>query len=521
MSNAPEPCDDEEVKAFLERKGKHYQNLLNKIEELLSDYRSSPAGKAVVYNIYSRKQKEDDDIFKEVWKIREKVNLYRLGTLPSDECAERTDTISRNYKIDYLPDIVALTVVVLYSSDIKHVREIIDRKIDEKVLISYVNTKKKKKKSSEAFYGENKCDGGYYAHHYTLGHTYRMLEGLRCELQIKTALHDVLGAKSHDLTYKPQGVIDKRMKRQIEILGDSIQAIEQQSELLKDLIQQRWVIEQKRQRAASLQLLRLPPSTEVAQKKRKYQRIKSKLDTDHTLTSAEFDSKKMQGLIDQIDSLVESTADYHDACRLFTLLGVVSNKTEFFDLALGRIDAWFLASREDEEKYDALIFKALAHYCFGQILQAIFQSKEAFRKYKIPLREGESDQKVILRRNLKKFAAMTSLAYYYAEIAGSDPATKLRARQEAERLVDEMRPLAKEFGSHQLINLLFFEDTRGAIKIAFAESVEDVQEGLGICKEAHATVKEDFPAYKLLFSEYLDLHERRAFQRIFDLEQIE
>ncbi|MCA2380113.1 hypothetical protein ATU3C_25590 [Agrobacterium genomosp. 3 str. RTP8] len=79
-------------------------------------------------------------------------------------------------------------------------------------------------------------DKGYHATHLKVRSDDPSLVHVILELQIKTMLHDAWGAKMHDLTYKPTGELDPKLQQLMESFGDSLQAIEVQSETLRDAI---------------------------------------------------------------------------------------------------------------------------------------------------------------------------------------------------------------------------------------------------------------------------------------------
>jgi ppGpp synthetase/RelA/SpoT-type nucleotidyltranferase len=133
-----------------------------------------------------------------------------------------------NYGYDDLPDLIALTVLCAYRSDvldfIRWLRNSFDvRTHDEEALRDNPQ--------------------GHRGYHYVVrvrpdvvrAHTeYR---GINCEIQVKTILEEAFDAKSHDFTYKPGGrLIPPEVQQQFGILSSSLRAIDQYSEFLKDLI---------------------------------------------------------------------------------------------------------------------------------------------------------------------------------------------------------------------------------------------------------------------------------------------
>jgi hypothetical protein len=132
-------------------------------------------------------------------------------------------------------DIIGLTVVVYYPDQI----EIVVREV---------------RAHQGLFLGVEKdapvTRNGYHAHHIVVQSNDPAHADLRCEVQVKTMMHDARAAKMHDLNYKPQGYTDKRLSAMMGVFGDALQSIEKQSELLRNLIHERWNAEVGRRRAA-------------------------------------------------------------------------------------------------------------------------------------------------------------------------------------------------------------------------------------------------------------------------------
>ncbi len=229
-----------EVEQFLKKREKRYENCLALIKNEFKVFKNSRESEGKIYTVYSRGEKQNNKEFKDIEKIVEKINKYRRDGV--DVCTEddngnitKEKIMTPKFPLRDLGDIVGITVVCVYPGDKKIVGEMIERKVREK--------------SWKVFEKEPKYDDGYYAIHYVLGiHNHR---GIRVEVQVKTLLHDAWGAMTHDLTYKPQiRLIDMRYKNQIDALGDSIQLINKQSEIVGEFIREQWNLDKKREEAA-------------------------------------------------------------------------------------------------------------------------------------------------------------------------------------------------------------------------------------------------------------------------------
>src|SRR5262249_42078249 len=90
---------------------------------------------------------------------------------------------------------------------------------------------------------------GYWATHIVCSSRFGA-ERLNCEIQVKTILHDAWSAKMHDLTYKPIGVLDPKLNQLMASVATTIESLEKQSVLIRDMIKANWNVEEKTRRAA-------------------------------------------------------------------------------------------------------------------------------------------------------------------------------------------------------------------------------------------------------------------------------
>jgi ppGpp synthetase/RelA/SpoT-type nucleotidyltranferase len=189
---------EQDVNEFLQLNRRKYEHLLTSLVHTLERKLDTFDALGRIYRIYSRSDKQSGEIFKDAWKIMYKVNKERSK--------------NPDFRIHEVGDIIGLTVVVPYPSDIDFVRHCIDEAIERDEFLSFLNSNEQ----GTTVYGEKKDDRGYHAYHYQLGINLSEYENARCELQIKTLLHDAWGAKTHDLTYKPAGEVDERLRIQIQ-----------------------------------------------------------------------------------------------------------------------------------------------------------------------------------------------------------------------------------------------------------------------------------------------------------------
>jgi ppGpp synthetase/RelA/SpoT-type nucleotidyltranferase len=131
------------------------------------------------------------------------------------------------YEYDDLPDIIALTVLCAYRSDVQDFIRWLRNSFD-------VLTPDKKALRDNP--------QGHRGYHYVVRarrdvvRSHREYSGIKCEIQVKTILEEAFDAKSHDFTYKPGArSVPPEVEQQFGILSSSLKAIDQYSEFLKDL----------------------------------------------------------------------------------------------------------------------------------------------------------------------------------------------------------------------------------------------------------------------------------------------
>jgi ppGpp synthetase/RelA/SpoT-type nucleotidyltranferase len=269
METASSNITHAKVANYLTDSRERFERFLAVVVDLARSVSYHPTTRGMVYLIYTRADKQNGEIFKDVWKIVEKADAAAIPY----------------HQLYFIRDIIGVTIVVVYPSDIDVVRKIIDERIHAHHFVSVYDTAPCDDHAS--FYGETKRHKGYYAHHYTLEVGKELgkpdLLFTRCELQIKTVLHDAWGAKTHDLTYKRAGALDERMNKQAEVLGDVLAGIDQQSELLRHLIQGRWVLEEHKSNTAKEALLQKTLMYDDELKQSKYLEIRDRIKNSGTI----------------------------------------------------------------------------------------------------------------------------------------------------------------------------------------------------------------------------------------------
>jgi ppGpp synthetase/RelA/SpoT-type nucleotidyltranferase len=213
--------DLEITRLFVLSKGSAYEALIGDVRAIANRLKSEMGSNAILRS-YSRAEKQAGEELKEITKIVEAV-----------------DSPVTEAKLRKISDIVGLTVIVSYPDQVKPVAERMQQALEAQGI---------------ARIAEKEHAGAYYANHRIYRSTRARHQGLCCEVQCKTLLHDAWAAKMHDLTYKPQGAMDVRLRGLIEAISMTLEGLEQQSEIVRNIIVSRQLVE-RRPFQASLKVL--------------------------------------------------------------------------------------------------------------------------------------------------------------------------------------------------------------------------------------------------------------------------
>lgn len=226
-SNVKVPVSVQFVDGFVTTNTGVFEDTLREFSESIT---WAVRGERIV-KIYGREDRQGGDKFKDVRKIANKFNSYHRGK--NNDLGSLWET----------PDVIGFTVVVSYPSDISSIARIIDGLISqgsfraEKIRGEYEDDRSRAPIDIDPEYGRVLADRGYFACHYNVRpHSYAGDAVPICEIQIKTAMHDAWGAKTHDLIYKSPAPFDPNILKNFEALGDVLAQIDWQSDLLRDTL---------------------------------------------------------------------------------------------------------------------------------------------------------------------------------------------------------------------------------------------------------------------------------------------
>lgn len=507
----------------------HLRNLISMVKSRIS---RSDAAEAV-YRIYSRQDKQGGDIFKNRRKIVNKINDWRRSNVK--EAMEQNRQAPKPILPKDVYDLTGFTIVVVYPSDVSRVCRVIEDLIDEERLKSLCDDPEDARKSHPDLenrgvrHGQVKTAKGYYAHHYSLklrnNHRDRFYGNAVCEVQIKTLLHDAWGVKTHDLSYKNEGHIDQELTKQIEVLGDALAVLDQQSEIVKTLIQRSWKVLRRKSGIAHSGIFK-HLDDEIGEEGTPLEALRVKavaLDEEcQQESNEEVVHEKVSNYIEELLAFTEENQHSQETSRLFCFAATLSNSKFHVDVALERTRN-FAHEAVPEEKAKAYHFAGLTAFGFGMREDALDFGKKAQESVNLDtVQKAETDlEGLALRRNT--VAIYSNLAYYYADLVGSDTGRKIEAdkhavdlTQKAKTIFEDLReglPEDKREDWGRGVERLL-QDTDIFVDICTQTSPQGVQDALN--KLEH--LSNETPETEKIDKAYHDYHRYRGMERIVALE---
>jgi len=400
-------------------------------------------------------------------------------------------------------DIVGITMVIAYPDYVEEAVQATKRALRSR------KAKFKDEVKHEAF-------NGYYATH--LNYTFTINgEALHFEVQFKTLLHNAWSRKMHDLTYKPARAFDPRLSALMGSVADTIESLENQSRLIREMITANWNVEEETRRAARQQVFEgmLKYSEEVwagAPRPPKVLALRDMIEEAKPwLASEPADSKRLQQLIKNLDQCCQGGPD----ARRFAwiLVGVVASQRPNGDLTrlfrkhaddwLAEAGALFKAGQIKSVEVRAV---PLVFYVIGDLDGAIeycqqIEGDAAYAKMDPPDR---------LSLEFNRITFMIEREYHTPTQLKSE-----RTAIEAEITAFFAKPALGDHPGKTFASDLM--DTEGLAMITFATTSREARDGIEKCLRA-AQISEDDAA---ITDAYADLHMRLGWRRYFELELLE
>lgn len=477
--------DIKRAEDFLRQYKADYRALLEDAFQACKQVESALGG--VVADVYTRGSSQDGEEFKDAGKMAAKLRQRGMQT-------SATNFMSLN-------DVVGLTVVVQYPDQVDDVV----RRI--KLRLASSGTKAGRPERHE-----NK--GGYFASHLVCS-SQRGGETLRCEIQIKTMLHDAWSAKMHDLTYKPGGMLDPRLSALMASIAVTIQNLEEQSRLIRDMIQAGWNVEEEARLAARKflfeSMLREGADTshdsgddEILALRRKVERASITIDAGGP--KAVNDLAKLTAAVNGLGSKGGRERHAWMLAGRVASIKPSANLTRFFQ---NHADAWlgvapgFLSAGIVEAREIAAV--PLMFYVFGDLERAIDYASRLLHDPSFATMPSATRDYVEFNR-----ACFMVEREYHAPTR--DEPRRMELRAEVDRVLDARYRSASDDDKSSVL------DSIGFAKITFARTREEVRAGIEDCvaSASAAPLRE-----KEVASAYMELNLRLGWRRYFEIEIME
>lgn len=466
---------------FLRDYRNDYNTLLEKVKASCNEVKIS-FGPGTIDDVYTRGSSQDGNEFKDPGKIANKVRQRGLPVgIPAF--------------LD-LNDIVGMTVVVNYPDDISRMISAICKILH-----------KQKIKTSKPEKHENK--NGYFATHVVCSGTIGAAT-LKCEMQFKTMLHDAWGAKMHDLTYKPIGVLDPRLRALMASIASTIENLEEQSRLIRDMIKASWNVEDEARRAARNQLFgtMLVYGNIIWKKSRDPAIVKLHDEVEKSselLRSAPLNHRGVSKLVDEVDRQCRDPTRLRQAWMVAGRIASLREQPDLTRFFQKQVDAWLelapglLANGDIDAREIGAV--PLMFYVIGDLDRAIDYSHRL-------VNDSVFDVLPPAQRLLADFNRISFITEREYHTPTADEATRIKLRKEIESVLTRIMELQETEISSTL-------DTQGLVKITFAQTKEEVRAGIEDCVRASGYA----PAPERDVSQaYMDLNLRLGWRRYFDLE---
>jgi len=430
------------------------------------------------------------------------------GTRLSEVALKAPAKVAKKWSEDYrgqgsfaqIPDIAGLTIVVYYADQIDGVLAAVIAKLAEARIVAGEPRVKK--------------TDGYFATHVVFTSNNIRNVDLKCELQVKTMLHEAWSSKTHDLTNKPRVRNDDRLSRMMNAIAETLQAIEVQSETVRDLIHERWNADQAwRDALQSYSFKSLPNWVSMDGYGVEAKELRNLIEANegHLRTAPDSDPA-YQRIAVRVHRLCENVV--REGYILRAYLAVVRGQEAEREAAIESALQWLSVAdgelREGRAKsYEVWSIPLVLQAC-GDLAAAIWAGHQ--------LRGGfpslsEREQKIV-SFNLANHLVEDSYFAFPArasELTGRAGDSFQAAKRAIEKLMDIAAPLRAE-------DETAFLDLDGMFAVVFSEKAKEIEAGIEKITAGNTNVPDDA---REAASAYYNLHIRMAWRRLLELETSE
>ena len=451
------------IQVFLGNQRDGYLAVLHSLKRVFTDYSKVREGR-VIYRVASRGDYHHGSELKTAQSVFSKLS-------------NRRDRHGQEYSLYDVEDIVGLTVVCLYPKDVDVIAEWIRGQNGGALKIAPFRTGWPES-------DEKKDESGYRAHHFTLTVTEPTLQQFKCEVQIRTLLHEAWKFKTHGLIYKGRSQTQEH-EQQAEFISDVLSVMDRQSEYMKEVLIRRERDEEVRKTAAHLALMSeltsRPAETDLpAERWREIEDLRDRI----TMEPEIIELGDVSDLVAAANAYVQNHGPDRTICRVMGLLAVTREAGDLDEWVNFNVDR-MINTTAGVNKARALLDRSLISFGLGNLDAACDAAERA-------LIEAKSTGSKLVEARSK-----ANLAYYLAEL-----------QQEGDRA----RSLVED-ASLQLDDAAVL-DTRGYVEIVFGTTEDEIEEGLNDCAKALENAPDKERPLALAF---YSMHKRKALQRLLDI----
>ena len=468
-----------ETSHFIAEYQSRYLQLLSIVKRYLEGlFTADSTGRENVYRIYSRKDSSG--------QISELKSIQSLV-----EKLERLNNKGPNRRAIHVNDIVACRFIVYYRYQI----QLVVQKIRSTACSCELQIED----------DEYRDEDGYHAHHLVLSSKHQDLQHLRCEVQVKTVLHDAWAAKTHGFTYKPRSQLSPFDVRMMQSFGDGVEALEAQSELLR----LRWAQEREASKLRQKSLIAYAASKAMFGKldQREFGRealtdhfrkiYKKLVNSEAYLLECSIDDATLVSIVQEIDEIRKEPDGIVPAFRLMLLAAAMRRKGDLNDITKQYMEEWIGYTKK--EKAEATYWRSSVYYTIGEMGAAI----AIMREY-LSGQISKTDTDWYIKFNLINYICHSEMIQTSDEF--------LRHKEECQNLIAdlELNTIKEEDTMYAAV-----QDTLGAYLIAFGSTEKEIYKGIRTCQSVYNESAPDRPglAFRML-------HERIGWTKLLSIEQL-
>ncbi|UWU83240.1 RelA/SpoT domain-containing protein [Bradyrhizobium yuanmingense] len=435
------------VESFCSRNRAGFKRLVEEVLAACEQVEDSTVG--LIYRSYSRGEKQaGGEELKDAAKILDKI-----------------DPPLTDGKLTELHDIIGVTIVIYYPDDALHILDMLSAVLGKKGIRPV---------------GDPKWhSGGYHALHAVFRSSGGAHAGLRCEVQIKTVLHDAWSAKMHDLTYKPAGAIDGRLSGLMGAISSQIEGIEQQSITIRNIINGRHSLETRAFQSLCEHMIsvlgegRLEPlragSPEAAALWERIDVLRAES------ADGNYDVHRLNAIVDEIDTLCAQPPLVKFGWLLMTKVAsglLFGDRSRELSIQIERFIDYSTSNPADPDlKSEVLLSIPNAFYVAGDLRRA-----------------AEYCERLTSSNLTGRFDADTQLVLNFNRITYLLELEHLRPMRNKSHLQTLKADVEKILGDERFQKMdalkSAFMDTQGLFRIVFGETPAEVRQGIELCTES-------------------------------------